>query len=91
MEYPGYSIYYKDKSSKTIEKDTLTVYDYFVNTLKVNQKDIIICGRSIGSGAAIYLAANRTPGGLILISPFTSIKNTVKSIVGIFNVFVADR
>jgi len=91
MEYPGYSIYYKDKSSQTIEKDSLIVYDFFVNTLGIKPQDIIICGRSIGSGAACYLAANRTPAAVVLISAFTSIKETVKSLVGVFNIFVADR
>jgi len=91
MEYPGYSIYYKDKSSTTIENDCLILFDYFVNSIGVNPEDIVICGRSIGSGPACYLSANRNPGAVILIAPFTSIKNTVKSLIGIFNILVADR
>ncbi len=91
MEYPGYSIYYQEKSSTTIETDAVILFDYFVEKIGIHPKDIITCGRSIGSGAACYLAANRNPGALILVAPFTSIKNTVKSLVGFFNILVADR
>jgi len=91
MEYPGYSVYYQEKSSTTIELDSVTLFDYFVNSIGINPKDIAVCGRSIGSGPACYLAEKRNPGAVILISPFTSIKNTVKSLVGILNILVADR
>jgi fermentation-respiration switch protein FrsA (DUF1100 family) len=91
IEYPGYSIYYKEKSAEEIENDSLIVFDYLVNKIGVNQKDIVICGRSIGSGPAVYLAANRKPSALILISPFMSIQETAASIVGIFKFLIADR
>jgi len=91
IEYPGYSLYYQDKSSKTIEEDSLVVFDYFVKELKVNEKDIILCGRSIGSGPATYLAANRNPGSLILISPFKSIQCTAEGILGVMKFIIADR
>jgi acetyl esterase/lipase len=91
MEYPGYSVYYHEKSSTTIEQDSVTLFDYFVNKIGINPKDIILCGRSIGSGPACYLAANRNPGAVILIAPFTSIKNMVRSLLGFLNVLVADR
>ena len=57
----------------------------------VNPKDIVICGRSIGSGPAVYLSANRKPSALILISPFKSIQETAASIVGVFKFLIADR
>jgi fermentation-respiration switch protein FrsA (DUF1100 family) len=91
IEYPGYSIYYQEKSAQTIEEDALVVFDYFVKEIGVNEKDIIICGRSIGSGPAVYLAANRDPGAFILISPFKSIRETANSILGFLKFIVADR
>lgn len=69
----------------------MIVFDYFVYNLGVSAKDIIICGRSIGSGPAVYLSANRKPSALILISPFKSIQETAASIVGIFKFLIADR
>jgi acetyl esterase/lipase len=62
-----------------------------VKELGVNPKDIVICGRSIGTGPAVFLSANRDPGALILISPFKSIQDTAKTILGMFNFLVADR
>jgi len=91
IEYPGYSIYYQEKSAEEIENDSLTVYDYFVNKMGINQKDIVVCGRSIGSGPAVFLAANRKPSALILISPFKSIRETASSIIGVFKFIIADR
>ncbi len=91
IEYPGYSIYYQEKSSDTIQEDSLIVFDFFVNELNVNSKDIVICGRSIGSGPAVYLAAYRKPGALILISPFKSIRETANTILGVLKYVVADR
>lgn len=90
IEYPGYSIYSEDKSSETIQQDALVVYDYLINS-GIDENDIIICGRSIGSGPSIFLAANRNPGGLILISPFKSIQEVVESIVGVFKFLVSER
>ena len=84
-------MYYQEKSAKIIEEDALTVFDFFVKELGVNEKDIILCGRSIGSGPAVYCSANRNPGALILISPFKSIRETANSILGPFKFIVADR
>lgn len=74
-----------------IEKDALTVFDYFIKEIGIDEKDIIVCGRSIGSGPAVYLAANRNPGGIILISPFKSLQETASSILGMFKFVVKDR
>jgi fermentation-respiration switch protein FrsA (DUF1100 family) len=90
VEYPGYSIYSEEKNSETIQQDALIVYDYLISQ-GIDEKDIVICGRSIGSGPSIYLASNRKPGGLILISPFKSIQEVVKSIIGVFKFLVSER
>jgi len=42
------------------------------------ESDIIVCGRSIGSGPACYLASTYRPASLVLISPHTSIRGIVK-------------
>ena len=91
MEYPGYSIYYASKSAEAIEEDSLTLFDFLTNDCKVHNKDIIVCGRSIGTGPATYLASKRKPGALILISPIKSLRDTVKNIVGPMQYLVRDR
>ena len=92
MEYPGYSIYYEEKSAETIENDSLILYDFLTNECKINNKDIVVCGRSIGTGPATYLASKRKPGALILISPVKSIRDTVKNLlIGPMQYLVRDR
>jgi len=40
-------------------------------------KSIVIFGRSLGSGPAIYLSTKRKAKALILMSPFKSIRGVV--------------
>mgnify|MGYP003389779889 CR=1 FL=1 len=63
-------------------EDSLIVFDFLVNSIGFKKKNILVFGRSIGSGPATYLSAYREPRMLILMSPFTSITNLVKDIFG---------
>jgi len=83
IEYPGYSIYRDDKNADKILDDSLLVFDFLTEVLKVESDNIYIFGRSLGSGPSLYLASRRKIGGLILMSPFTSIQGVAESIVGI--------
>ena len=91
VEYPGYSIYYKEKDAETIENDSLIIFDYLVKEWKVKPKNIILCGRSIGTGPATYLASQRSPGALIMISPIQSIQDAANSLIGFMKFIVKDR
>ena len=50
--------------------------------LKINPSDIIVFGRSIGTGPASWLASKRKIGVLVLMSAFTSIRAVVKDLFG---------
>lgn len=63
-------------------KDAEAVYDYLTNKLSIEHKNILVCGRSIGSGPATYLCSQREVGALILVSGFTSIRAVVKDFAG---------
>jgi len=82
IEYPGYGVYEGDSNAKTILEDAEIVFDFLTQEVGINPQNIIIFGRSIGSGPATHLAAHRNPGALILMSPYTSIKSVVKDIAG---------
>ncbi len=58
---------------------------------KRSQEDIYVIGRSIGSGPAVYLAANKPVTILILISPFDSIKKVSKEIFGCMGTIVKEH
>lgn len=83
MEYPGYGIYRDESpSSELIQSNAQIVFDFIRNNLHYDSKDIIIFGRSMGSGPACYLASTNQIASLILLSPYTSLKNVVKSMLG---------
>ena len=54
------------------------VYNFITKKLLWKEEDIIVCGRSIGSGPACYIASKHSPGALSLVSPHTSIRGVVK-------------
>ena len=79
VEYPGYGVYQGDSSSaQRIVEDAERVYTYITKTLFWKESDIVICGRSIGSGPACYLSSAYKPACLVLISPHTSVRGVVK-------------
>lgn len=78
MEYPGYGIYQGDPDADLIALDALNVYDYLNIVLNVHERNIILFGRSIGSGPASLVAADRNPCSLLLMSPFKSIREIVR-------------
>ena len=82
VEYPGYGIYAGKPTAKQVIEDSVSIFDYLTEVLKVNPRNIIVFGRSIGSGPATWLAAKRKPGVLLLMSAYTSIRAVVKSIAG---------
>lgn len=77
VEYPSYSIYSSpDKSSNAIFSDALRIYDWIYDEFK--HPEIFVCGRSLGTSPAIFLASRRKTKALFLISPFFSLKEIGK-------------
>lgn len=85
MEYPGYGIYEGNEPSETsILEDAETVFRYLTEEMKIKKRKIIVAGRSLGSGPASFITEKYSPGAMILISPFTSIKAVAKNLFGFF-------
>jgi len=83
VEYPGYGLLHGMTASEDgVYEVALTAFRYLVDEVGVRYSQIILFGRSLGSGPAVYLAAQYPVGGLILVSAFSSIKGAVQSIVG---------
>ena len=51
----------------------MAAYNYLVGILNVDPNNIIVHGRSVGSGPSCYLASRKPIGALVLESAFTSI------------------
>ena len=91
-EFPGYGIYSGYPTEGQLFNDAVNVFDFMVNEMKISINNIIIFGRSLGTAIATHLASRRTCTALVLISPFLSIRNMIKDILGRFISFaVKDR
>jgi len=85
VEYPGYGLLSgMTPSEDGVYEVALTAFRFLVDEIGVRYSQIILFGRSLGSGPATFLAAQYPVGGLILVSAFSSIKAAVQSIVGRF-------
>jgi len=91
VEYPSYSIYLSEPSADELIENTVIIYDFVKKVFNIEDKNIYIFGRSIGTSPAIYLASKRKPNALITISAFTSIKAVAHNLVGFLKVLVKER
>lgn len=60
-------------SERGLHEDAAAAWNYLTVTRKVAPEKIIVVGRSLGGAVAAQLAAEHSPGGLILESAFTSL------------------
>lgn len=83
VEYPGYGLLNGMTASEDgVYEVALTAFRFLVDEINVRYSQIILFGRSLGTGPAVHLAAQYPVGGLILVSAFSSIRGAVQSIVG---------
>ena len=92
MEYPGYGLHPGSPSSELLLADALIVYDHLTSVLGVPPSDLLLVGRSIGASPACWLARYRSVGALVLMSPFKSIKELARDLVGwLLSQLIAER
>ena len=91
VEYPGYSIYKGESDAEAILQNTITIYDFIKETFNLEDKNIFVFGRSIGTSPAIYLASSRKPNALFVVSSFTSIRAVADNLVGPLKYLLKDR
>ena len=77
FHYRGYAPSTGSPSAEALIADAPLVYDYAVE--RVGPGRIVAVGFSIGSGIAAHLAAKRRLDGLILVTPFDSLKAVAQS------------
>jgi uncharacterized protein len=74
IDYRGYGKSSGRISEKGFYKDARAAVNYLLNQKNYTLKDILIYGRSIGTGIAVELATAYHVKGLILEAPYTSLK-----------------
>mmetsp|Transcript_20944 Transcript_20944/g.59778 ORF Transcript_20944/g.59778 Transcript_20944/m.59778 type:complete len:210 (+) Transcript_20944:335-964(+) len=81
-DYTGYGSNQEDPGESKCYCDIEAVYDHLLNVRGLNPEQIVLYGRSLGSGPSCYLAEKtsregRPVGGLILHSAFASVYRVV--------------
>lgn len=82
VNYRGYGGNTGTPSESALFSDALAIYDL----IRDKHRNISVIGRSLGSGVAVYLAANRKVDKLVLVTPYDSIENVAKKRFPIFPV-----
>ena len=94
MEYPGYGLY-KDNggaSEAKIKEDAEYIYHYCLqNIANLKEEDILIFGRSMGSGPACWLAGKFNPGALMIMSGYASIRRVAGDLVGWLSFIIKEQ
>ncbi len=86
-DYPGYGLSDGSPSDRSCYAAIERAYDDLTLAHKVESKDIILVGQSVGSGPTPYLATQKPAACMVLISPLTSIYRVAFS----YPIFPRDR
>ena len=73
VNYRGYGRSEGDPGEKALFADALAVFDAAAARADVDAHKIVLMGRSLGSGVAVYVASQRPVAGLVLVTPFDSL------------------
>ena len=75
VNYRGYAQSTGSPTEDALYADALSVYEH----VRRKHTDVAVIGRSLGSGVATYLAAQRPVERLALVTPFDSLVNVAQS------------
>ena len=78
VNYRGYGRSEGKPGEAELFADALQIYDYAAGRAQGGR--VAVMGRSLGSGVAVYLAAQRPVAGVILVSPYDSVESVAKGI-----------
>ncbi len=72
IDYRGYGKSEGKPTERGLYLDARAAWDYLINERRVSPDNIVIFGKSLGGAAAVDLASQVEPAGLIVQSSFTS-------------------
>jgi fermentation-respiration switch protein FrsA (DUF1100 family) len=81
FDYRGYGRSQGSPSEKGTYLDARAALQYLVERPGVDPDQIVYFGRSLGAAVAVELAVARPPKGMVLVSPFSSVREMVKMAV----------
>jgi len=90
VEYPGYGICSGRTDEAGIQANAAAAMRFATETLQWPCDGIKLFGRSLGTGPCVQLAAQYDVAGMILVSPFTSIRNLFRTQIGPLADFIVE-
>jgi len=82
VEYPGYGVCPGRPTPEGVIANAHAALQFAHKTLKLPLDRILVFGRSLGTGPAVTLASRFHLAGLILVTPFMSVKEVLRSRLG---------
>jgi len=79
MNFRGYGDSEGKPSEKALFKDALHIFDTITKQENISANRVVLLGRSLGAGVAVYVAKHREVQGVILVSPFDSMLQMAKA------------
>lgn len=70
---PDYLYHHSPPSEESLYENINAAYEFLINDLNFSRKQIILFGRSLGTGPTLDLASREDVGGVILQSAFLSV------------------
>ena len=78
FDYQGYGKSEGQPSEHGTYRDARAALEYLEGRPDANGKRIVYFGRSLGAAVAVELAVEHPPAGLVLVSPFTSLRDMAR-------------
>mmetsp|Transcript_825 Transcript_825/g.2067 ORF Transcript_825/g.2067 Transcript_825/m.2067 type:complete len:421 (+) Transcript_825:64-1326(+) len=92
VEYPGYGICPGGQATPaSTTANANAAYRFLRDDLCWPESEIIVFGRSIGCGPALSIAAENNVHGVIIVSPFLSVRSLLRHYLGPLADLVAER
>lgn len=86
-DYEGYGESSGSPDLPKVCQDGTAAFDYVTQQLHIKPQDVVLFGESIGTGVSCEISQRRQAGGIILLSPFTSLLAAARNLVPLVNVF----
>jgi pimeloyl-ACP methyl ester carboxylesterase len=84
IDYDGYGLNDGRTHYLNMYEGALAVYDYAMTLPGIDTSRIVAMGSSLGTASAVYLAANRSVSGLILITPYANGYDLYNNFIPVF-------
>jgi uncharacterized protein len=86
LNYRGYGRSEGDPGQTALLGDALKVFDEIVIDMDLRPADVLLFGRSLGTGVATFVAGKRPVSKVILVTPFDSLRDVAKAHFRLFPV-----